>query len=183
VFSADGTPPSTARYTIVHVKKDGDWLLGSVRDAPFVPPTNYGHLSALEWAIGDWVSENNKGEVAHGSFAWSKNQNFMVSTIEATIKDVSVGGATQWIGWDPVAKNIRSWTFDNDGGFGEASWTPEGNKWIIKASTVLRDGKKLAATNVVTRIDADTLTWQSVERTVDGNALPDTPAIRMKRVK
>jgi len=182
VLSPDGGP-STARYTIVHVKKDGEWFLGIVRDALYVPPTNYGHLHALEWAIGDWAAESDKGEVARASFAWSKNQNFIVSSIEATVKDFSLGGATQWIGWDPVAKNIRSWIFDNDDGFGEGTWTPQDNKWVIKTSTVQRDGKRLVATNLVTRIDADTVSWQSVERTVDGNALPDTPVVRMKRVK
>ena len=183
VLAPDGTPPSAARYTIVHVKKDGDWFLGSVRDAPYVPPTNYEHLRVLEWTIGDWAAEPNKGESAHASFVWSKNQNFIVATIEATIKEVPIGGATQWIGWEPAAKGIRSWTFDDDGGIGRGAWTQEDNKWIIKTTNTLRDGKKLAATNIVTRIDADTITWQSVNRTVDGNALPDTPIIRMKRVK
>ena len=32
-------------------------------------------------------------------------------------------------------------------------------------------------------LDPNTITWQSVNRTVNKNALPDTPAIRMKRVK
>jgi uncharacterized protein (TIGR02246 family) len=183
VLAPDGTPPSAARYTIVHVKKDGDWLLGSVRDAPYVPPTNYEHLRALEWTIGDWASETNKGESARASFTWGKNQNFIVATIEATIKEVPVSGATQWIGWDPAAKAIRSWTFDDDGGIGRGAWTHQDNKWTIKSTNTLRDGKKLAATNIVTRIDADMITWQSVNRTLDGNALPDTPEIRMKRVK
>ena len=32
-------------------------------------------------------------------------------------------------------------------------------------------------------IDADTLTWRSVERAVDGKPLPDQKEVRMKRVK
>lgn len=62
VLSSDGTPPSRARYTIVHVKKDGKWFLSSVRDAPFVPPCNHEHLRGLEWAIGEWSGENDKGD-------------------------------------------------------------------------------------------------------------------------
>src|SRR5437660_3277981 len=38
VIFADAAPPSRARYTIVHVKKDSQWLLSSGRDAPFAPP-------------------------------------------------------------------------------------------------------------------------------------------------
>jgi hypothetical protein len=39
------------------------------------------------------------------------------------------------------------------------------------------------ATIIVNRIDADTISLQSRERTVDGAAVPDTKEIRLKRVK
>src|SRR5262245_12431146 len=64
VIPPDGAPPSRARYTIVHVKKNGQWYLSSVRDAPFAPPTNYEHLKPLEWLVGDWADEAEKGHVA-----------------------------------------------------------------------------------------------------------------------
>jgi hypothetical protein len=48
---------------------------------------------------------------------------------------------------------------------------------------VLRDGKKLAATNILTRLEADTFTWESKNRTEDGKQLPDIKPIKMKRVK
>jgi len=183
VIPPDGGPPSRARYTIVHSKIDGEWMLSSVRDAPFAPPTNYDRLEQLEWAIGDWVDEVDKGEVARVSFTWADNQNFIVSTFATTFKNISIAGGTQWIGWDPLAKNIRSWTFDAHGGFGEGTWTRDGNKWIIKSHTILQDGKKVAATNIVTRVDANAITWQANNRTLDGKALPDVKEIRMKRVK
>jgi uncharacterized protein (TIGR02246 family) len=62
VIAPDGTPPSRARYTIVHVKRGEQWLLGSVRDAPFVPPGNSGHLRGLAWVVGDRASGDGKGE-------------------------------------------------------------------------------------------------------------------------
>jgi uncharacterized protein (TIGR02246 family) len=183
VIPADGATPSRARYTIVHAKKDGQWLLASVRDAIFVPPTNYEHLRGLEWAVGDWVDDGDKADVGRVSFSWATNQNFLLSTSSTVVRGVSVGGTTQWIGWDPVAKGIRSWSFDTDGAFGSATWTRDGDKWSIKTQTVLRDGKKLATTNIVTRVDADNMTWESKDRTLDGKALPDVAAIKMKRVK
>jgi uncharacterized protein (TIGR02246 family) len=183
VIPPDGGPPSRARYTIVHVKRDGQWYLASVRESAFVPPTNAEHLHELAWAIGDWVDETDKGEVARVSFAWAENQGFLVSTFGTTIKNIPVGGGTQWIGWDPLAKHIRSWTFDTEGGFGEGSWTRDGNKWLIKTNSVLQDGTKVAATSIVTRIDADTISWQSRDRTVDGKPVPDIKEVRMKRVK
>ncbi len=183
VAEPDGGPPSRARYTVVHVKKEGQWMLSSVRDTPYAPPSNYEHLKELEWAIGDWVDEGENGQVARVSFEWSESQNFILGTFAANFKNIEVGGGTQTIGWDPIKKQIRSWTFDEDGGFGEATWTRDGDRWVIKSELVLPDGKKVAATHIVTHVDADAITWQSKDRTVDGKPIPDVKEIKMKRVK
>jgi hypothetical protein len=184
VIPADGGVPNRARYTIVHVKKDGDWYLASVREAPYTPPTQADHLRGLEWLIGDWEDEEQKGEVARVHFHWTDNGNFIVSSFSASIKGVPIGGGTQWIAWDPAGKQVRAWMFQSNGGFGESTWTPDGGKkWLIKASSTQPDGKKTTAVNVVTRIDPNTVTWQSTNRTVDGKTVPDSPAVRMKRLK
>jgi uncharacterized protein (TIGR02246 family) len=184
VMSPEGGPPSRARYTIVHVKKEGKWLLSSVRDAPYAAPSNHEHLSGLEWLIGDWATEAEKGEVARISFSWTDNENFIVSSFTTTFKSIAIGGGNQWIGWDPLAGKVRSWTFETNGGFGEATWTADGpNKWVSKATGVVREGKKVTATHTLTRLDADTVTWQATERTEDGKALPDIKPIKFKRVK
>jgi uncharacterized protein (TIGR02246 family) len=183
VIHPDGTPPSRARYTIVHVKRDGQWFLSSVRDAPYSPPSNHEHLHELEWLVGDWAADQATGEVARVSFSWSASQNFLISSFTNTFKDIAIGGGTQWIGWDPRAKQIRLWTFENNGGYGDGLATRDGDRWLIKAKAVLRDGKQLTATNILTRIDADTISWRATDRTDDGKPLADSPEIKMKRVK
>ena len=35
VIPPDGAPPTQARYTSLHVKKNGQWVLESVREAPY----------------------------------------------------------------------------------------------------------------------------------------------------
>ncbi len=183
VIPPDGGPPSRARYTIVHVKKDGKWLLSSVRDTPFTPPSNHEQLSGLEWLIGDWAADSEKGEIARVAFTWTDSSNFIVSSFTTTFKNITIGGGSQWIGWDPLSKSVRSWTFETNGGFGEGTWSQDGDKWVVKSTGVLRDGKKLTGTNILTRLDADTMTWQAKDRTEDGKPLPDVKPIKMKRVK
>ena len=183
VFEPDGTPPSRARYTVVHVKKDGKWMLSSVRDAPYAPPSNYEHLRDLEWLIGNWVDAKDNGPVGQASFDWSSSQNYIVGSFSAVIKNIEVTGGDERIGWDAAAKQIRSWSFDEDGGFAEGIWTKDGDRWVVKSKRVRPDGKKVVSTNVITRIDADDLTWQSKDRTVDGKPAPDIKAVKMKRVK
>jgi uncharacterized protein (TIGR02246 family) len=176
-------PPSRARYTIMHVKKDDRWQIDSVRDAMYIPPTNYDQLRTLEWAIGEWATDSPTGEGARLSFSWASHQNFIINTFSTTYQDFTLGEGTQWIGWDPTAKTVRAWTFDTSGGFGEATWSKEGDKWVSKVASVQRDGTKTTATNTVTRVDADTLEFQSTERTVNGKASPDITGIKLKRVK
>ncbi len=183
VSEPDGGPPSRDRYTVVHVKKDGEWRLSSVRDAPYAPPSNYEHLKELEWAIGDWADEGENGKVARVSFEWSESQNYILGTFAASFKNIEVSSGEQRIGWDPIKKQIRSWTFSEDGAFGHATWTRDDDRWVVKSELVLPDGKKIAATNIVTHVDADAMTWQSKDRTVDGKPVPDVKEIKMKRVK
>jgi uncharacterized protein (TIGR02246 family) len=179
----NGAPPSRTRYTNVHVKKGGQWSLASVRESAYAPPSNYEQLRGLEWAIGEWVEDADKSELSSVSLDWTPDQNFIVSQHGVAFNDISLGHGTQWIAWDPAAKRIRSWTFESNGSFSEGSWAEEGGKWVINTNTVLRDGKKLAATNIVTRVDADNIRWQSKDRTLDGKPLPDTQEIKMKRGK
>jgi uncharacterized protein (TIGR02246 family) len=182
VISPDGAPSNQSRYTNVNVKKDGQWVLESVREAPYTPPGNYEHLRGLEWAIGEWIDEGEGPEIGHVTFEWSPEGNFLISTQELTVKGTLVSRATEWIGWDPATSQVRSWSFVGDGAIGENVWSNEGDQWIIKTNVILPNGKKLAATNVVTRNGPDTITWQSKDRTLDGKALPDVKEIKMKRV-
>jgi uncharacterized protein (TIGR02246 family) len=182
VLPGDGGPPSRARFSNIHVKKDGQWHLGSVKDSVFVPPGNYEHLRGLEWAVGEWAGES-QGAVEHISLSWTETRNFIIGSISTTVKNVSVGSAKQWIGWDPTAKRIRSWSFDDTGAFGEGAWTMDGDKWAIKSATILQDGKKATATYILGHVDADTITLEAKDRTVDGNALPDVKEVKLKRIK
>ena len=182
LIPSDGTPPNQARYTNVHVKKDGQWVLQSVREAPYTPPGNYEHLRGLEWAVGEWVDEGDGPEIDHVTFEWSPDGNFLISTQDVTVKDTLVSRATEWIGWDPATSQVRSWSFVADGSVGENTWSNEGDQWIIKTNAILPNGKKLAATNSITRNGPDAITWQSKDRTLDGKALPEVQEIKMKRL-
>jgi hypothetical protein len=46
-----------------------------------------------------------------------------------------------------------------------------------------RDGQKVSATNILTKVDDDHATWQMTKLTVDGKRLPDPAPQKMKRVK
>jgi uncharacterized protein (TIGR02246 family) len=183
VTPADGGPPIAARFSAVLSKKDGVWYFENVRETVAVPPSHAEHFDALEWLLGDWTGETEKGESATASYDWAENDNFIVSSFATTLNSVPVVGGTQWIGWDPIDKQIRSWSFFSGGGFSEGVWTKDGDKWTIKTTAKTGDGKKVSTTNVLTKVDADHFTWQATKVTVDGKSVPDGALVKLKRVK
>jgi uncharacterized protein (TIGR02246 family) len=183
VTPAEGGPPTTARFAAVLVRKDGEWYLESVHDSVDHPPSHAEHLEDLEWLIGEWTGESEKGVSARTSYEWAENQNFIVSSFATTLDGEPVVGGTQWIGWDAVDKQVLSWSFYSGGGFGEATWTKDGATWTLKTTAQTGDGKKVSATNVITKTDDDHMTWQMTRLTVDGESQPDPRPVKLKRVK
>jgi uncharacterized protein (TIGR02246 family) len=183
VTPGEGGPPMTARFSAVLVRKDGEWYFESVRETEAHPPSNAEHFEDLEWVIGEWEGDVGKGESSRSSYSWAENHNFIVSTFATTVNDVPVVGGTQWIGWDAVAKRMRSWTFYSGGGFGEAVWSKDGDRWTLRVTAQMANGKKVSATNILTRVDDDHATWQVTTLTVDGKTVPDPKPVKLKRVK
>jgi uncharacterized protein (TIGR02246 family) len=183
VIAPDGTAPVQTRYTNVFSKVDGKWLLSSVREGNAVAPSNYELLRGLEWSIGEWIDAEASGSAGRITFVWAPGNNFIVSTRTEDFKDISMLRTTQWIGWDAAARQIRSWSFQADGGTDLSTWTQNGSAWNIKTESTLANGSKVSSTSVVTPVDADTITWQMKNQTVNGKEVPDTKAVKMKRVK
>jgi len=173
--------PELVPYSAVYVRRDGKWLLDRVTDdpAPAAPP-NYEHLKEIEWMIGTWVDEDDNARVETES-NWTKNNSFITRSFS-----VSIGGRVdlsgmQVIGWDAANKQIRSWTFDSDGGFAEGTWSKKGDRWYIRKVGVLPDGRKSSAVNIVTKIDDNSFTLKSVARAVGGEILPDIDEVKVVR--
>ena len=161
-----------ARYTVVHARRDGKWTMVVGRDAPYVPGTNEDYLKDLEWLIGDWTLAA-KDSPLKLHFEWMAQRNFIKNTYTVTKDGKSTLTGGQIIGWNPKLGHIVSWHFDAEGGFGDDAWIQDGSKWVIEAKGVFRNGSESHAVNVLTPIDANSFTWQSLKRTLDGVAIPD----------
>ena len=183
VSAPDGRAPSRSRYTNVLVKKDGKWLLESVREAAYAAPSNYEYLRPLDFLIGEWAGGSADGKVVgRVVFEWGPGKNFIVATRTMEHQDAVMQNGTQWIGWDPAAKQIRSWNFEGDGGFSEATWSQEGDKWVIKTNSTVVDGSKVTGVNTATVVDGDTIKIKTTDQKLDGKPLPDGEEITVKRV-
>lgn len=173
--------PEEIEYSAVYVRRDGQWLLDRVTDkAREMIPSHYEQLKALEWMFGRWIDKDENVKI-ETECNWAKNRNFLTRsfTVEAEGR-ISMSGM-QVIGWDPAAKAIRSWTFDSDGGFAEATWTRKGDRWFISNKGILADGRKASMVNVIKPLDENSFTWQTVERMAGDELLPNISEVVVVR--
>lgn len=173
--------PHESLYTAVHVKRDGKWYLDRITEEEIpVVLSHYEHLKDLEWLIGSWTDGDEQGRI-QTTCKWTKNKNFITRYFTASTRERIDLSGMQIIGWDPSKKQIRSWVFDSDGGFAEGVWTKKKNRWDVKMTGTLPDGRKASSMNVFKLIDNDSFKWQSINRTVDGNLQPNIDEVIVVR--
>jgi uncharacterized protein (TIGR02246 family) len=180
LVSADSEPQESS-YTAIHVKRDGRWLLDRVteEDVPVVL-SNYEQLKELEWMIGSWMDGDDQARI-ETICQWTRNKNFITRSFTVSVQDRIDMAGMQIIGWDPAAQQIRSWVFDSDGGFAEGRWTKKEDQWFIAKTGTTPDGLKSTSVNIITCVDDNQFKWQSVNRMVDGELLPNVDEVVVVR--
>ena len=109
---------------------------------------------------------------------WTKNRNFLRRSFAVVIGDQIDMSGMQIIGWDPAEKQIRSWVFDSEGGFSEATWTHKDDQWFIQNNGTLADGRKATlAQHSHVRRRRLVHAGRSVNREVDGELLPNVDEV------
>ena len=180
-FLAPHADPEKVAYTAVYVRRDGGWLLDRVTDkATPAVQSNYEQLKQLEWMIGSWVDEDENASIVT-ECKWTKNKSFITRSFAVSVEDrIDISGM-QIIGWDADSKQVRSWTFDSEGGFAEGRWTKKGDRWFVKKTGVMADGSRASAVNTITYVDDNAFKLQSTQRSVAGELLPNVDEVLVVR--
>lgn len=175
VVTVPDQTPESSEYSAVYVKVNGTWLLDRITEEQVIEaPSNHEHLKDLAWMVGSWVDQSDTEQIEM-SCQWSKNRNFLIRTFAVTSGGESAFAGIQVIGWDPIRKQIRSWVFDSDGGYGDGFWRKRLQSWHVQTTGTLPDGAKASGVSVMTYIDDNQFTFQTIERQVDGELLPNIP--------
>jgi uncharacterized protein (TIGR02246 family) len=169
------------RYTATHMKyQDGNWRFVAVRDLQSGAPSAAEELEQLAWMIGDWVDES-PDSLNVTSFQWTDNHRYILGQFTIRVAGQPVMSGSQRIAWDPMAKTLRNWVFDSEGGFAAGVFARGQDRWMIKQSGVTRDGERVSATNTITRLSKDRFSWESRDRTQGGEPLPDVGPVTVVR--
>jgi uncharacterized protein (TIGR02246 family) len=180
VVRTPGDAATPTRYTVIHSKQDGRWQIASTRDYSAGEDLGVEELAQLNWLEGEWVDESPDAMVMT-KYSWTDNHRYLLSEFTIQVGGRGVMTGSSRMGWDALNKVIRSWVFDSEGGFTEGNYARDGDRWIIKMTGVTRDGKAASATNIVTRLSKDRMTWESRDRVVDGEVEPDIEPVLVVR--
>lgn len=182
VGTLDDEAPAVSRFAAILVKQDNQWLIDSIEESAVPQPASpTDALSQLEWMIGRWVDDSDSARV-DTTVRWSRNNAFLIRSFSVANKEGTLFNGTEVIGWDPRAKQIRSWKFDSDGSFGDGVWSRSGNDWFIKTTQTLADGSAASGTFVVTPVDENTVKFQLVAHEVEGEPQPSSDPVTVIRV-
>jgi len=192
-----GGTPLEGRFSATWVREAGHWKLAALREARAPEPSGTDALRELDWMVGEWKAID---ETAHGadgadakpaaeltmSVRWNDAHTYLLR--EMRIRPPAAGGEngsgleiSQRIGWDPLARQIRSWAFGSDGSHSEATWLRDGGSWVARTASVRPDGSQTSAINVYTFDGQDRCTMRSFHTHVGGEHMPPV-ALTLVRV-
>jgi uncharacterized protein (TIGR02246 family) len=176
-------PTQVARYTAVHVKVDGKWLVASVREANVELPSNFAKIEGLGWLVGTWTAKR-EGNNVRTTIRWIANNSFLEREYTVANDGIVSSSGRQIIGWDPKIEKIRSWSFDASGGYGTGVWTRTPEGWQIEQSGVLADGTPTSSRDTLVRIPGEdnVFGFRSSARTAGDTRLADVPEVVLDRV-
>ncbi len=153
--------------------------MASVRE-PLSQSAQASPLENLDWLVGSWHADKD-GTTMDVTYRWIANRAFLERTYTVEKKGHVTASGVQLIGQDADHEEIQSWDFSADAGYAVGDWIAQADGWAIVTRGKLPSGKSTAAVNYLIRVDANTLAWQSRERKVGGEPLPDTDEIRLLR--
>lgn len=175
---------SESLYTAIHVKKDDKWKISQVVETPMPAVTPTDRLSELRWLMGEWEeADKEAGVTVQSRYQWARGGSFITRNVTVKRGADPVIEGWQIIGWDPVEENIRSWTFDDQGGYSEGRWTRDGQRWLVRETGYAVDGSRTSADQTITKTGDDRYYWESGNRTLDGDPQPAIGRIEIRRVK
>jgi uncharacterized protein (TIGR02246 family) len=170
-----------SRYTAIHAKIDGQWQMASVRERGASNPRQHAaRLRDLDWLLGDWIDEDDVSVVRFNCRP-SEDGKFLLRDFEVAIAGETVISGTQRIVWDPISGKFRAWTFDSEGGYFDGFLSRDGDRWVLSSTGMTADGQSASGKSVFTPVNSHTITWQAIDREIDGTPIEDSEEFTLVR--
>jgi len=177
-----GETPEMSTFSAILVRQNDRWLLSSIEEMNVATPSSPQEaLGELAWLVGKWRDTSDKVTV-DTTVRWSNSNAFLLRSFVAMSGEEQLEQGTQVIGWDPRSQQIRSWSFNSDGSFGDGQWNKNGEDWVIHSSQTLADGRAATGSYILTRTGDNAISLRLVGHEIEGEPQPATPAAQVERV-
>lgn len=167
------TNPIEGWFSAIWVRRGDSWKLAGLRESERPVSTDGSMLDDLDWMVGDWSvvadadNQNAQAATADVKVRWDAGHTFLIR--DARIPNLTGGDDSpemidvhQRIGWDPVVRRVRSWSFASDGSRGEATWFRDGDSWVALLTTILPDGRQRTSVNIYSYDGKERCVWRTL---------------------
>jgi hypothetical protein len=181
-----GAKPIETRFESLRVYEGNAWRLAEST----VEPSQVDALEALAWLVGTWkATEPASGATIDASYQRVAGGHLILGGIRhrtpardgAAASEIDV---VELIHPDKATGSVRSWVFDSTGARAEGVFETDGTTFNRRFVGTTADG---AAGNVARWVQVivptgnGSCTMQSIERSLDGQPLPDKAPVHFKR--
>jgi uncharacterized protein (TIGR02246 family) len=179
IVTANGIQEPSS-YVAEYTRQGDKWLVSRVVEEAESPSAE--HLKDLAWMIGAWKDQS-EGATIRTKSEWALNRSFVTRKFAVSGNGLRDLKGLEYIGWDPLSKEIRSWYFDSQGGYGNGRWHHEGKTWVEQSSGVTPAGETASGTHIFTPRDENSFSWRSINRKIGNEAQEDIPEVIIYREK
>ena len=187
-------------FSAIWVRSGDAWKLAGLRESERPAVADADMLADLDWLAGDWVLSLEEPADQPGggkpaapaamemSVRWDAGRTFLVREIRVPVAATEDDAPTvvevhQRIGWDPLVRRIRSWSFSSDGSRGEATWFRDGDSWVAVKTAVLPEGRQETAVNIYTYDGRDRCVWRTLPEALESDDGRPTRATWVRKPK
>lgn len=177
VGTASNSGGSSSKYTAFHVKKNGVWQMADVIETAQADSGT--SMADMHWLAGKWTVNGPDGQAR---MKMKVTTAFPKGFLQVSYIDLAGNTmAIEEIGVNPKNGTISSWTFNSNGGTGNAFWNREGNTFTKVATSYEADGLRGAGIYILQKLSPDKFTFAATSRYISGQRLPNSKVMTAVR--
>ncbi len=174
-----GDKPVETQFESLRVLEDGSWRIAE----SLVAPSPAAALDDLAWLVGSWQATDAKeGTTVTLTYEKAVGGHALVGRTKIVPKQGETIEAIDLIHADRATGLVRSWLFDSTGARGEGMFASDGTAFNRTFAGTPADGSgRTAWTQVIVPGGEGRFTLQSIDRSLDGQPLPDNPPLHFRK--